>query len=269
MTTNGYLLNAAMLNRMLRCSVLHYQITLDGLSDTHNAARTLASGGPTFETILDNLREIRDTVSSRLFKISIRTNVTKPQLAKIDEYAAFLNAEFADDDQFEFFFRPAGNWGGERVKNIERDFVDSDKDFYEPLLNSAAPLNVNAYISLLNTLSCGAAKRNSFVLGSDGALYKCTMLFNEDFNTIGALTRSGDLEIDAYKIARWTAIPANPPQKCAGCGQWTLCHDNTCPAKSLEKKNREHKNCGYERTSLNYVLSLLDTHNSRYLKAYQ
>lgn len=269
MTTNGYMLTADMLKKMLKYKILSYQITIDGLAETHNTTRPLYGGGPTFEKIIDNLREIRDTVASRFFKILIRTNVTKPQLAKINDYTAFLSREFGNDRRFEFFFRPAGNWGGETAQTIEKDFVLSQNEYYELLLNNAESLNTDAYIMLLNTMVCGAAKRNSFVLGSDGTIYKCTMLFNEDFNNLGRLTHDGNMKIDTYKLARWTAIPAILPEKCNNCIHWVLCHDYTCPAHSIKGERQKNKNCGYERTSIDHVLTLLDKCNSRYIKVYQ
>ena len=40
-TTNGYLLNAENFKRLLQCKVLHYQVTLDGLQQSHNKFRVL------------------------------------------------------------------------------------------------------------------------------------------------------------------------------------------------------------------------------------
>jgi uncharacterized protein len=54
-TTNGYLLTPDRVRAMLQWGILGYQITLDGLSEQHDAKRPLRGGGPTFQTIMNNL----------------------------------------------------------------------------------------------------------------------------------------------------------------------------------------------------------------------
>jgi uncharacterized protein len=253
MTTNGYLLNAEMLRRMLRCRVTNFQITLDGLAETHDKSRVLANGGPTFDRIISNLTEIRDKVKSGLFKITLRTNLTRPQLPLINRYIEFLNAEFSADKRFEFYFRPAGDWGGDRVKGIRDNLVTSFKELYEPLLMNIGALNMNAYYHLLKIPICMAAERNSFVLGSDGTIYKCTMLFNEDFNRIGKLNNKGKMEIEQNKLAKWITPPEDMSQECNRCNNWNICHNRICPAKAFRTEGSKFNNCGYERKSLDCV----------------
>jgi uncharacterized protein len=269
MTTNGYLLTPDMLRRMLRFRIYTFQVTIDGPAETHNKTRVLANGGPTFDTIIDNLREIRDTIKSRLFKISIRTNLSKLQLPYIDEYITFLHAEFGNDSRFQFYFRPAGDWGGERVKGIRDSLVNSFEELYEPLLKNISKINVDTYIPFLKKPMCEAANRNSFVLGSDGTIYKCTMLFNKDFNRIGTLHYDGTMDIDRNKLARWIASPDIPTQRCNACSNWSLCHNRSCPAKIVNGGEVANENCGYEKKSLNYILMFLDRAGSTYIKTYR
>jgi uncharacterized protein len=269
MTTNGYLLTPDMLRRMLRSRIYSFQITIDGTAETHNNTRVLANGGPTFDTIIYNLREIRDTIKSQLFKIIIRTNISKLQLPYIDEYIKFLHAEFGNDSRFQFYFRPAGDWGGERVKSMRDSFVSSFEELYEPLLNNISKMNVDIYVSLLKKSMCDAANRNSFVLGSDGTIYKCTMLFNKDFNRIGKLNYNGNIDIDRNKLARWIASPDIPTRRCSACSNWALCHNRSCPANIFSDDEVTNESCGYEKKSLNYILMFLDKAGSAYVKTYQ
>jgi uncharacterized protein len=268
MTTNGYLLTADMMRRMLKCRVLNYQITLDGMGEAHNTTRSLAGGGPTFETIIGNLRAIRDTVTSRMLKITLRSNISKIQLATIDRYIQFIHDEFGNDPRFECYFRPAGNWGGERVNGMKDELVSSFDELYSPLLRNISKLNVNAYIPLLKIAVCNAANRNSFVLGSDGTIYKCTMLFNEDFNKLGQMTADGRMELDQSKFARWTATAAEPAETCRSCNVWSLCHNRSCPARVFSTNKKNGANCGYERKSMDYVLKFLDGAGSKNITTY-
>jgi uncharacterized protein len=268
MTTNGYLLTADMMRRMLKCRISNYQITLDGIGETHNKTRSLAGGGPTFDTILSNLRAIRDTVTSRLFTITLRTNLTKSQLPLTDGYIQFIHDEFGKDGRFMCYFRPAGDWGGLRVKNITGELVTTFEELYTPLLQNVAAIHADAYIPLLKAGICQAADRNSFVLGSDGSIYKCTMFFDEEFNKLGKLIADGRMELDRSKFARWVTVKAEPAEKCRSCNVWPLCHNRTCPAR-LFFANENRTNCGYERKSIDYVLKFLDGAGSKNIKTYK
>jgi uncharacterized protein len=269
MTTNGYYLTVDMLKRMLNQKVLNYQITLDGLAATHNKMRVLADGGPTFETIINNLRGIRDTITSRLFRIILRTNISKIQLPNIDNYVQFIHDEFRNDTRFQCYFRPAGDWGGSRVKSIKNELVSTFDELYDSLLHNIAKINVNAYIPLLKLNICNSANRNSFVLGSDGTVYKCTLFFNEDYNKIGRLGGRGKLEIDKYKLAKWISPMADASEKCHTCNIWSLCHNRNCPAKAFSKDKITREDCGYEKKSIDYILQFLEMSGSQSIKTYE
>jgi uncharacterized protein len=152
---------------------------------------------------------------------------------------------------------------------MEGSLVSTFDELYGPLLRNISKLNVNAYISLLKMDICPSANRNSFVLGSDGTIYKCTMLFNEDFNKLGRLTLEGRMEIDQYKYAKWVSLAPECSEKCRSCNLWSLCHNRSCPAKGFSKDKAKREGCGYEKKSLDYVLKFLDISGNRHIKTYE
>ena len=83
--TNGYLLTQEIVDTLERCKVNNAQITIDGLGATHDATRHLAGGGPTFERIVANLRDLKIP-----FKVNIRHNVHGGNKSEIDELEAFI-----------------------------------------------------------------------------------------------------------------------------------------------------------------------------------
>ena len=267
MTTNGYLLDAPMAERMLRCKVTHYQITLDGMAENHNQTRALINGGPTFERIIANLRGIRDQVKARQLNIAIRTNITKPQLSRLEEYGSFIASEFGSDPRFSFLFRLAGDWGGERVQDIKDDLAESLDTVYTILLNSGVKLSQTDTFNLMGNPICYAADRNSFILGSDGAIYKCTVRFDAEYNHLGNISGNGDLLLDYDKLNQWLAQPVKKAEKCASCATWALCRNRTCPARVFDKASGE-ANCSIEFSSLDSILTLFDRSNSEYVKEY-
>jgi uncharacterized protein len=189
-------------------------------------------------------------------------------LTDIDDYISFIHDEFGNDERFECYFRPAGNWGGERVDGLENELISSFDELYRPLLHNISKINVNAYIPLLKVNICTAGHKNSYVLGSDGTIYKCTMLFNEEFNKIGKITTAGKMDINYYKFAKWVTPVTDANEICGVCNVWYLCHNRNCPAKAFLKQGMGFVNCGYEKKSLDYVLRFLDAAGSKHIKNY-
>ena len=84
--TNGYLLSQDMVDLLARCKVSAAQITLDGLGANHDATRHLAGGDPTFDRIVQNLRECDIP-----FHIHIRHNVHADNRSEMTELESFVN----------------------------------------------------------------------------------------------------------------------------------------------------------------------------------
>lgn len=85
--TNGYLLTQDIVDMLARCKVSSAQVTIDGMGATHDATRRLAGGGPTFERITKNLRELKIP-----FRVSVRHNVHEGNRGEMDELEAFVKA---------------------------------------------------------------------------------------------------------------------------------------------------------------------------------
>ncbi|MDR2150460.1 MAG: radical SAM protein [Spirochaetaceae bacterium] len=268
-TTNGYLLDYALFRMLSACNVVYYQITIDGLATTHDKSRVLVNGEPTFERIINNLRCIRDTVKSRLFTICIRSNISQIQLPTFNEYIDFLQREFGGDNRFNFLFRPAGNWGGERVKSIEDTLLKSTDPIYEALLKAQAKLDLYTHLEVMGTPTCYAGQKNGFVLGSDGTLYKCTVDFEEEYNHVGYMNEKGDLVLDNDKFNRWLALYSERNGQCSGCTTWSLCHNRICAAQTLRKSSAHSGNCGYEKSALDDFLRVLDCSQKAYVQDYE
>ena len=99
--TNGYLLSQDMADMLERCSVKSAQVTIDGMGATHDATRHLANGGPTFERITGNLRNLKLP-----FKVNVRHNVHEGNRHEMDELAAFIE-ELARESGNDITYYPA------------------------------------------------------------------------------------------------------------------------------------------------------------------
>ena len=236
MTTNGYHLTPVMVERMYLNKIRQYTITLDGPRESHDSLRVRSDGHPTFDTIIDNLKDIRDATPRRRLKINIRTNVSREVYHNLDRHLSLLADEFGCDGRFSFFFRATGDWGGDAVKSISGDLL-RPKDYrkvYELLINSDAPLDYQTYIhELTHPEICYAGQRNSYVIGGNGRIYKCTVYFGNPRNLIGQVTDDGMFEIDDSKHSRWISSFATDQSKCSRCTFGAACHGSSCPAPAV------------------------------------
>lgn len=228
MTTNGYLLDLETFKRMYRKNkVTSYQITLDGLADTHDIQRPLANKQGTFDTILTNLRAIRDQVKSRFFKITVRCNVTREVLVHFKEYLDKMYEEFGDDDRFSFFWKIA--W----EPNYEENENYLNESTFEDLLKMAGDkrLRIDLIRSQFAKFGgiCYASYPGCFVIGADAKVYKCTVAFDSPRNQIGVLKQDGQMEIDREKQNYWEGkIEADNIETCKKCSLAPSCLGISC-----------------------------------------
>ncbi|MGM0125502.1 hypothetical protein IGI37_002901 [Enterococcus sp. AZ194] len=261
-TTNGYLLNENNFKKLLSVGLRQYTITIDGVAEDHNKYRRLASGRESFGEIISNLESIRDNLKTGAFRIIIRCNLTKENLKNIDKYIKFMHERFYSDKRFSFIFRPVGDWGGEVVKDVNKELVSAFDDIYLPILNGIKkyPLNIDEYKNMLINGMCDSSRKNYLIVGSEGTIYKCTMLFNSEDNQIGKLFEDGKMYIDEKKVSKWVigrrdGINSN----CMECPFSLSCFERTCAAKGWLLS--DEGKCGYEMNSLRHVMTLLDSQN--------
>ena len=99
--TNGYLLTQENVDMLERCKVESVQVTIDGLEATHNATRYLRGGGPTFERIVDNLRNAKMSM-----RVNIRHNVHEDNRNEVDALQEFIE-KLAEESGNKLRYYPA------------------------------------------------------------------------------------------------------------------------------------------------------------------
>jgi uncharacterized protein len=242
MTTNGYFLTPARAQACLAARITRYQVTLDGPARAHDSLRMLAGGGQTFHKIVGNLRALRDGQSG--FHVRIRVNFTAQTAPEIPAFIEFLGAEFGRDPRFSVQFKPVGRWGGPKDSVVQVcDRESGEKHEIEFMtLAQAAGLPMMAWRDTMRLFgsSCYAADPRSFIIGSDGAVYKCTVVFNDPRNQVGRITAEGGLNLRPELHERWLRSGEETDAGCQQCSFRPACQGNLCP---LERMNRDEKRC--------------------------
>ena len=93
---------------------------------------------------------------------------------------------------------------------------------------SALPLKAEP-----NGSVCYAANPHSFVIGSDGTIYKCTVAFEDERNHVGQITEDGRMLLDRAKFLLWTGVGPEKHESCKGCFFRPACQSNACPLERI------------------------------------
>lgn len=259
MTTNAYLLDLDIFSRMFKKNkILKYQITIDGLKETHDKQRYLVNKEGTFERILNNLINIRDNVDSKFFNIVIRCNITKELLEKFDGYVKLISCEFGNDPRFEVLWKIAWN-----PEDLGCSFYETEGNYckqddlhicLQKYKNEILRFGTNKSQLMKFGNICYASNKNSLVIGSDGKIYKCTVAFDKDINNIGRLNLNGTIELDNNKMKYWTTRKGcTKKEVCSNCNVYPSCLGIYC-------------NLNNEDNNGNFVCAGLKTYIDDYLQ---
>lgn len=243
-TTNGFFLSIDAVKQLKKLKISNYQITLDGMRETHDKQRKQANGKGSWETIVNNLREIRDNLNSSTLKFVIRTNITKEIFDDFETYLNFIKKEFLTDKRFSFLFRMASDWGGEIGVDVKNKFIEK-KDYQNiirKLLEEQIPLEYFKSVLKPGGLLCYAWKEGSYVFNSEGKRIRCTLKI-EDYQVE-----------DEYRRQEYKKY--GHPEKCLRCVKYPICLKvNCCLSETYDSKMI----CDYDVEMLEEILPLLAT----------
>lgn len=237
-TTNGSLFTPDLAERIIPLGCNHFQITLDGTEADHNARRHGKNGEETFQTVLDNLRYLRRSTLD--FEVMVRHNFDPESLSRLDGYLAMLQEEFGGDPRFTTHFEAIGRWGGAGDEDLvicegksgPRAIVETRRKaaaagFRDGTVGGS--MGPDGYV-------CYAANPRSFVIGSDGTVYKCTIeLDYHERNMVGRLHPDGRMELDWARMALWCETDGmDTGKKCVSCWFQPSCHGAVCPKEWMD-----------------------------------
>lgn len=228
MTTNGYLLNKDMLSQFVDNKIVRYQITVDGLADSHNKSRYLANGQGTWETIINNLKLFKEIDDSSV-SVLLRSNITPECYENIDEWLQFLHDNFSDD-KYNFHFEAAKNYG--KMNDEEYALIKDETSVIMDIIHRAKkwklPLELVGFGTTPFSAVCYAARHFSYIIDCNGEVKKCTSSsLDEPYNDVGKISSNG-VEIDFNKAAQWTSYSLN--ESCQSCDILPICFMRKCPA---------------------------------------
>lgn len=234
-TTNGALLFPDRFDELNSLNCHHFQITLDGLKDTHERYR-IAADGNGWDTIISNLKYMAST--SLPFDVTIRTNFNDEILSHAEEFYDFVSENF--DKRFNIYYEGIKHLGGindEKVSVMDNvsakiSMIDISSIIRRHKLeNSVCSDRLHPFSHI-----CQATKYNSFIVDYNGTLLKCTLDFNREDNKIGYIAADGQMVIDHEKHCKWLTVGYENNDSCQKCRILPLCFGRQCVSSSIDDK---------------------------------
>lgn len=253
--TNGYLLNSDTIHTLGDLGVTFYQITIDGLEETHNKMRPLHNKKGTFQTIMKNIEtliQLNDKV-----EVAIRVNVDSKNA---DEYHAvykYLHDRFGTGNihvHAGFIDNYSFSCSSVEACSLER------RERAKFLVDQYARYRIysDEFYPTINHDSCMARYLNSFVVGPDGELYKCLSLLGVKEMAIGNV--NNDDEVISNEDLLVEFLKGNDyldSSECNQCILFPVC-DGGCPYLKMKEElcGEVHDTCHVAKGNLNSFLEM-------------
>lgn len=255
MTTNGYLLNVELFKQLLDLRVSGYQISIDGLRDTHDNQRPLVNGSNTFNVIIDNLKKIK-ALRNRNFHIVIRSNITFDIYEKLDEYIDLLSYFCDGDSRFSVLIQYAAEWSDGIEPEFKKRFLRSQDDIlpiFQKILNAKKKINFTFNLNP-DDGSCQLGRANRYFIRPNGEIHQCTVCFENPQNITGMIS-DGKLKLNSTYYDR--LLNPNMCPNLYECFYAPICKGEVCPSK-----RKKQTFCPDSKVHLNYYLQLMDNYES-------
>ncbi|MEK3879722.1 radical SAM/SPASM domain-containing protein [Paenibacillus sp. FSL M7-0420] len=232
MVSNGYLLSRKVAEMLVNeCKVTSVQITLDGGPDTHDQTRYLRSGDGTFHKIMENIKDVYD-----LLNIVIRVNVSQNNVEDVHKLFPIL-LENNLNKKVGLYFAPVTSHEGTCQSVSESCLLTEEFSKWEmELIKHADLLGFDMgkmYPSNLGGSVCTAVNNNSFVIDSEGDLFKCWNEVGKKELRVGSITEG---LANAARYVEW--VEWQFPDKCNECSIFPLCKGR-CPDMSRNGEDFE------------------------------
>ena len=250
--TNGYFLDFNMFKILFENGISHFQITLDGDSESHDKVRCLNNGAPTFQVIYDNLTEILEKSDKNWnFTMQVRANFLKSTIKNCENLFDMFSNDFSEDSRFKIYFRPVSNFETEKssIYEIASDICELDDGLrVQNMLTFTNPKKVFKE-KVTNPLPqpsftwCNSVQPNSHIIGWDGAVFSCdTMIVDKD-KSIGFIDESGEIILNCNAKEWKESIFENQGndndliKECLACKRLPVCMGGCIRVRKESDKN--------------------------------
>lgn len=258
LVTNGYFLTPEVIAQLNDLHITNIQITLDGKKETHDSRRFLIGGAPTFDVIVGNIDALMASDWEGVLRVRVNVDPSNRE-----EYAYVHN--FIKDRFPELFGKRIDVYPGfvhsETVNPDTSCFFDSgDKGRFLADMWREHEINALSTFPHMTMGGCTMTKRNAYVVGPDGELYKCWDDVGRKDLEIGSVDSFLDWNMPLVAEGMIGASYLEDEQ-CEKCFFFPIC-DGGCPKmRMLNKRDgRKRDTCSYFK---HHIKTLLELHYER------
>jgi uncharacterized protein len=274
MITNGLSFKPNIFLKLLERKITHYQITLDGLGETHDVMRITKEGARTFDIIF---RNILDVTSLPEFQengcgISVRVNVTRSSAKYVEKLIDRLVQYDLHKKGVTIDFAAVHDWGDNNASQIGLSRDEFAAIEIEWLLYAMQKgFAFENFLPGKRTSPCMAVQKDAEVYDADGNIYPCyefpyTPAFASDDYKVGHVDTIAETQGSMAVTRNFNADVATDMVPCGKCNLFPVCGGG-CPKQWYEKKTACPPfkiNIG-ERVLMNYLLKA-DGHLREFLQ---
>lgn len=251
--TNGFCLSDTVIRELDNLKTTSIQITLDGKKETHNSRRYLIGGGETFDTIVANLDNLM--ASNWKGRILLRVNVDNSNCEEFVDVYRFIQNRYPDKYESQISVYP-GFVHGDENPDINCYFNSKDKGQFLVELSEKYGINVLPIFPHLTLGGCTMTKRNAYVIGPEGELYKCWNEVGNEKMVIGTidsmLNWNMSLVAEGMTGSSWL-----DDEKCKACFFFPICDGGCARTRMISKQDGiKRDTCSYFKSHLKELLEI-------------
>jgi uncharacterized protein len=241
MVTNGLSLKDNVFQDLVtNYHILDYQITLDGLAETHDKRRYTKEGHPTFDLIFQNIIACTKTEAyqSKKGAISVRINIDQTNYMFVEPLLEYI-VERGINEYIRVSFAPIVDWGGNdagKASLTKQDFAAKEIEWLMKCYD-----NKIGFINLLpkrTYYACMVERQDSEVFDAFGNVYTCwefpyTDTYAKDKHKIGNLFNEFDTFDTNATLRNWSDVVKSGDTWCKECVHLPVCAGG-CPKSWYE-----------------------------------
>ncbi|MCC8145205.1 MAG: radical SAM protein, partial [Bacteroidales bacterium] len=224
-TTNAYLIDKEMVEKMKEIKLNSFQITIDGDEKRHNKIRNV-NGKPSYSRIMENIHLILEYIPNAVITLRINYDDVTLNVSNMDSVLDAIKPEYRKQVCVNL----------QRVRQtIKPHLMQENKTILnlgDSILKKGYILDMTGPYSLRQTTKCYADRLYYAVINYDGKIYKCTVNMNRE---AGILTESGKIIWDQDILAKLYGTATFENEKCLACKLLPMCL-GTCTQSGKTKK---------------------------------
>ncbi|MBQ7858621.1 MAG: radical SAM protein [Faecalibacterium sp.] len=215
-TTNGYLITDELVEFFRQYSFEKIKITIDGSRAQHNARRFLANGGGTYDRIVQNVKAL----AARDVPVLVRVNIDH---SNPDAYAQVLQEFRAVSGPVQIYPAIVTIAPTQSLQQLQHCYSHSEYDRFYQANRQQKHRKLPSYHQLFGhgVCSCVAEHESSFVIGPDGALYRCVNDVGNPCLATGTVVL-GETQVES--IAKYLGRDPCSEPECRDCPYLPLCY---------------------------------------------